>query len=74
MLHTQLFNKIPIGIHNSLNPRPELQIRRDDDLPVHAAHSLQDLGPKGGQSGMRLFTDLSPNFAPHELIYRIKTW
>ena len=45
ILHIQLFNKIPIGTRNSLNPRPELQIRRDDDLPVHAAHSLQDLGP-----------------------------
>jgi hypothetical protein len=65
MLSTQLFNEIPTGIHNNLNPRPELLVRRDDDLPVHVGHSLQDLGPKEGQDVMRLFIDLSLKFAPH---------
>jgi hypothetical protein len=65
MLCTQLFYEIPTGIHNNLNPRPELLVRRDEDLPAHVGHSLQDLGPKGGQDVMRLFTDLSLKFAPH---------
>ncbi len=68
MLRTQLFNEIPTGIHNNLNPRPELLVRRDDDLPVqcvHVGHFLQDLGPKGGQGVMGLFIDLSLKFAPH---------
>ncbi len=52
MLRTQLFNEISTGIHNSLNPRLELLVRTDDDLPVHVAHYLQDLGPKGGQGVM----------------------
>ena len=66
MLSTQLFNEIPTGNLNSLNPRPELLVRTDDDLPVLVGHSLQDLGPKGGQGGMmRLFIDLSLKFAPH---------
>jgi hypothetical protein len=34
-------------------------------------HYLWDLGPKGGQGVMRLFIDLSLNFAPHEIILRI---
>ena len=68
MLGTQLFNEIPTGIHNSLNPIPDLLVGTDDDLPVQVSHYLQDLGPKGGQSAMRLFTDLSPNFAPYEFI------
>ncbi len=65
MLRTQIFNEIPTGNHNSLNPRPELLVRRDDDLPVHVGHYLQDLVPKGGQGVMRLFIDLSLKFAPH---------
>jgi hypothetical protein len=40
----------------------------DDDLPVYVSHYLRDLGPEGGQGVMRVFTDLSLNFAPHEII------
>jgi hypothetical protein len=65
MFCTQLFNKIPTGIHNNIKPRPELLARRDDDLPVYVGHSLQDLGPKKGQGVMRLFIDLSLKFALH---------
>jgi hypothetical protein len=61
MLRTELFTEI----HNNLNPRPELLVRRDDDLPVYVGHSLQDLGPKGGQGVIKLFIDLSRKFAPH---------
>ncbi len=39
-----------------------------DDLPVYVSHYLQDHGPKGGQGVMRLFTDLSLKYAPHEKI------
>ena len=56
------------GIHNSLNPRPELLVGGDDDLPVHVSHFLRDLGPEGGQGVMRVFIDPSLNFAPHEII------
>ncbi len=56
------------GIHNSLNPRPELLVGGDDDLPVHVSHFLRDLGPVGGQGDMKVFIDLSLNFAPHEMI------
>jgi len=38
--------KIPIGLHNSLNPRTELLTGADNHLPVHVGHYLQDLGPK----------------------------
>ncbi len=55
MFCTQLFNKIHTGIHNYFKLRSELLVRRDDDLPVHVGHSLQDLGRKKGQGVMRLF-------------------
>ncbi len=74
MLSTQLYNEIPTGIHNSLNPRPELLVRTDDDLPVLVAHALQDLDPKGGQCVMRMFIDLSLKFAPHGKIYGSTIW
>jgi hypothetical protein len=60
--------RILIRLHNSLNPRLDSLAIRDDNLPVHVSHSLQDLGPKGGQGVMRVFIDLSLNFAPHEII------
>jgi hypothetical protein len=43
----------------------------DDDIPVHEGQYLRDLGPEGGQGVIRLFIDLSLNFAPHEIILRI---
>jgi hypothetical protein len=69
ILHTQLFNEIPTSTNNSFNPRPELFVGTDDDLPVHVSHYLQDLGPEGGQDAMRLFIDLSLKYAPHGRIY-----
>ena len=63
-----LFNEVPTGIHNSLNPRPELLVGGNDDLPVHVSQYHLDLGPEGGHGVMRVFTDLSLNFAPHEII------
>ncbi len=63
ILYTQLFNKIPTGIHSSLNPRPELLVGMDDDLPVHVGHCLQDLGPEGVQGVILMFLDLSLKFA-----------
>ncbi len=71
IFHTQLFDKIPTGIHNSLNPRPELLVVTNDKLPVYVGHYLQDLGPEGGQGVMRLSFDLSLKFAPHRRIKRI---
>ncbi len=68
LLQTHLFYEILIGLHNSLNPRLDSLAIRDDNLPVHVGHSLQDLGPKEGQGVMRVFIDLSLNFAPHEII------
>ncbi len=65
MFCTHLFNTIPTGSHNNFKPRPELLVKRDDDLPVLVGHSLQDLGPKKGQYVMRLFIDLSLKFALH---------
>jgi hypothetical protein len=62
-LRTQLFNEISTSTNNSLNPRPELLLGTDEDLPVQVSHYLQDLGPKGGQGAMRLFIDLSLKFA-----------
>jgi hypothetical protein len=44
------------------NPRPELLVGMNDELPVHVGHYLQDLGPEGGQGVMRLFIDLSLKF------------
>ncbi len=61
-------------MRNSLNPRPELLVGMDDDLPVHVSLYLQDLGPKGGQGVMRLFTDLSLKYAPHGKAKRITIW
>ncbi len=65
-MHPHLFNKILTGIHNSLNFRPELLVGMYDNLPVYVSYYLQDLGPKGGQGVMRLFTDLK--YAPHEKV------
>ena len=73
-LRTQLLNEIPSSTNNSFNPRPELLVGRNDDLPVQVCHYLQDLGPKGGQSAMRLFLDLSLKYAPHRRIKKITTW
>jgi hypothetical protein len=66
-----LFNKIPTGLNNSLNTRLEHLAGVDDDFPVHAGLYLSDLGYKGGLGAMRLFTDLSLNFAPHEIMEKI---
>ncbi len=71
VLHTHLLNKIPTGLNNSLNPRLKHLAGVDDDLPVHAGHYLWDLGSKRGLGAMRLFIDLSLNFAPHEIIKKI---
>ncbi len=68
LLPTYLFNKIPTGLHNSPFPRPELLAVVDDGLPVYVSHYLWDLGSEGGQGVMRVFTDLSRNFAPHEIV------
>ena len=69
--HTHLVNEIPTGLNNSFNQRPELLAWLDDDLPVLVSHYLWDLGSKGGLGAMRLFTDISLNFAPHEIIKKI---
>jgi hypothetical protein len=66
-----LLNEIPTGLNNSLNPKLEHLAGVDDDLPVHAGHYLRDLGSEGGLGAMRLFIDLSLNFAPHEIIKKI---
>jgi hypothetical protein len=58
-----LFNEIPTGTHSSFNPRPELLVGKDDDLPFHVSHYLRDLDPEGGQGVMRLFIDLSLKYA-----------
>ncbi len=65
ILHTKLFNEIPTSTNKSLNPRPELLVGADDDLPVHVGNYLWDLGPEGVQGVMREFTDLCLKFAPH---------
>ena len=65
ILRPQLFNEIPSSTYKSLNPRPELLVGADDDLPVQDSHYLQDLGPKGGHGLMKLFIDLSLKYAPH---------
>jgi hypothetical protein len=70
-LQTKLFTKIPTVIHNYLNPRPKLLVGMNDELPVHVGHYLQDLGSEGGQGAIRLFIDLSLNFAPHKISKRI---
>ncbi len=66
-----MLNEIPTGLHNSLNLRQEQLAEVDDDLPLHVGHYLLDLGSEGGQGAMRLFIDLSFNFAPHEIIKRV---
>ncbi len=63
-----IFDKIPTGLQNSPFPRPELLAGVDDGLPVHVSHYLWDLGSEGGQGVMRVFTDLSRNFAPHQIV------
>ena len=63
-----LLNEIPTGIHNSLNPRQERLAGMDDDLPVYFSYYLWDLGSERSQGVVRVFTDLSLNFAPHEII------
>jgi hypothetical protein len=63
-----LCNEVPTGIHNSLNPRPELLVGGDDDLPVHVSQYLLDLGPEGGHGVMKVFTDLCLKLTPHEFI------
>jgi hypothetical protein len=37
-VYMNLFDEIPNGLHNSLNPRPELLAGADDDLPVNISH------------------------------------
>ncbi len=39
----------------------------NDDLPVKVGHYIWDHGLEGGQGVMRLFINLSLNFAPHEI-------
>ncbi len=63
-----MLNKIPTGLHISLNTRLEHLAGVYDDLPAHVGHYLRDLGSEGGQGVIRLFIDLSLNFAPHEII------
>ncbi len=62
-IHTHLLNKIPTGLHISLNTRLEHLAGVYDDLPAHVGHYLQDLGSEGGQGVIRLFTDLSLSVA-----------
>jgi hypothetical protein len=66
--HIIYLMKSPLASTTTSNPRPELLVWGDDDLPVHVSHYLRDLGPEGGQDVMGVFTDLSLNFAPHEII------
>ncbi len=40
LIPTHLFEKIPTGLHNSRNPRPELLAGVYDDLPVLVCHYL----------------------------------
>ncbi len=57
-----------------LNPRPEHLAGMNDDLPAKVCHYIWDLGLEGGQRVMRAFTDLSLNYAPHEIIYGVAIW
>jgi hypothetical protein len=43
----------------------------DDSLPVNVGHYIWDLGFDGGQGIMRVFIDLSMNYAPQEIILRV---
>ncbi len=66
-----MVNEIPTSLNNILNPRLEHLAGVDVDLPVHAGHYLSDLGSEGGLGAIRLFIDLSLNFAPHEIVKKI---
>ena len=68
LIKNTFFYKFIIGLHNSLNLRLDSLASKDDDLPVNFDHCNQDLGIEGGQGVMRVFIDLSLNFAPHEII------
>jgi hypothetical protein len=57
-----------ICLHNSFNPRLDFLAGRDDDLPYSFGHFNQDLGIEGGQGVMRVFINLSFNYAPHKII------
>ncbi len=63
-----MFDEIATGLHNSLNPRPELRAGEDDDLPVNDSRYIQDLAIERGQGIMGLLIYLSLNNAPHETI------
>ena len=63
---SHLFDEISIGLNNS--QRPKLLAGTDDDLLVNVGHYIQDLDLEGGQGVMRVFIDLSLNFASHEII------
>jgi hypothetical protein len=63
-----LFYEILIGLHESLNPRLNPLASRDDDIPINVGNYNQYLGIERGQGVMRVFIDLSLNFAPHEII------
>jgi hypothetical protein len=68
LIKNTFFYKFIIGLHNSLNPRLDTLASWDDNLPVNSGHYNQDLGIVGGQGVMRVFIDISLNFAPHEII------
>ncbi len=68
LIKTHLFYKFFIGLHNSLNLRLGSLASWNDDLPVNSGHYNRDLGIVGGQGVMRVFIDISLNFAPHEII------
>ncbi len=57
-----------ICLHDNLNPRLDFLAGRDDDLPSSLGHFNQDLGIEGGQDVMRMFINLSLNYAPHNII------
>jgi hypothetical protein len=54
-----------------INPRPELLAGMNDDLPAKVGHSIWGHDLEGGQGDMRAFIDLSLNYAPHEIIWRV---
>jgi hypothetical protein len=63
-----MLDYISTYLHNSLKLRPEPLAGEDDSLPVNVGNYLWDLGLERGQGIMRLFIDLSLNFAPNEII------
>ena len=69
--HVHLFDKNPSGLHISLNTRPEPLAYMNEDIPVKFGHYIWDHGLEGGQGVMRLFINLSLNFPPHEIIWKI---